>query len=235
MQDQEIDRARQVRRTPCPLPQDVDLVIFDCDGVLVDSESICCAVLSEQLAKVGVNMSSDEVVRAFLGRDFSAVDQHVRRVTGAELPRGFREEYLSRTLAAFSELRAIRGVAEAIDRLTVPACVASSSDRGRVLNALQQTGLMARLAERVWTIENVERGKPAPDLFLAAAASMGIPAARALVIEDSVNGVLAAKAAGMRVWGFVGGAHYRGFVPPLLEAGAEFLLEEMSLLWPVVS
>ncbi len=93
---------------------------------------------------------------------------------------------------------------------------------------------MARLGERVWTIENVARGKPAPDLFLAAAASMGIPAARALVIEDSVNGVLAAKAAGMRVWGFVGGAHYRGFIPPLLAAGAEFLFEEMSLLWPVV-
>ncbi len=109
MQDQEIDRVRQVRRTPCPLPQDVDLVIFDCDGVLVDSEIICCAVLSEQLANVGVAMSADEVVRTFLGRDFSAVEQYVRRVTGVELPGGFREELLARTVAAFSQLQAIRG------------------------------------------------------------------------------------------------------------------------------
>ena len=234
MQDHEIDRARQVRRTPCPFPQDVDLVIFDCDGVLVDSEIICCALLSERLGTVGVNISCDDVVRTFLGRDFGAVDEYVRRITGAGLPEGFREELLVRTLAAFSELRAISGAAQAIERLPVPACVASSSNRRRVYRALQHTGLMALLADRVWTIENVERGKPAPDIFLAAAASMGVPATRALVIEDSVNGVLAAKAAGMRVWGFVGGAHYRGFIPPLREAGAEFLFEEMSLLWPVV-
>jgi HAD superfamily hydrolase (TIGR01509 family) len=221
-----------LKRTANPLPQDVDLVIFDCDGVLVDSEIICCALLSERLGTVGVDMSGEQVARTFLGRDFSAVDGYVRQVTGVGVPAGFREDYLARTLAAFSELQAIRGAAEAIDRLTVRACVASSSDRRRVCTALQQTGLMARLADRVWTIENVSRGKPAPDIFLAAAAGMGAQTARALVIEDSVNGVLAAKAAGMRVWGFVGGAHYRGFIPPLLEAGAEFLFEDMSLLWP---
>lgn len=229
-----ITQSRQVRRTPCALPQDVDLVIFDCDGVLVDSEIISCALLSERLATVGVNISCDEVVTTFLGRDFSAVDQYVRQVTGVGVPDGFREDFQARTLAAFSQLRAISGAAQALDRLTVPACVASSSDRRRVCNALQHTGLMERLTDRVWTIENVKRGKPAPDIFLAAAANMGVPAARALVIEDSVNGVLAAKAAGMRAWGFVGGTHYRDFLPPLLESGAEFLFEEMSLLWPVV-
>ncbi len=191
--------------------RDFDLIIFDCDGVLVDSEPLSCACLASALTRHGIDTSLDLVFERFLGRSFATVEAHVLATTGANLPPEFRDALRDDVTAAFTrDLRAIDGIAELLARLDQPYCLASSSDRPRIDLSLKLTGLDPAFAGRIFNAEMVARGKPAPDLFLHAAAGMGADPARCLVVEDSVSGVQAGKAAGMTVWGFTGGGHYAG-------------------------
>jgi HAD superfamily hydrolase (TIGR01509 family) len=210
-----------------------DLVIFDCDGVLVDSEVLSCQCLSEVLGECGIALSEDQAVELFLGRSSAALLSHYkddRRVN----PETFLPELKSRVLQRFSErLRPIPGVEAVVSRLESLSCVASSSDLDRVSQSLALTGLASLFGSRLYTAQMVERGKPAPDLFLYAAAQMHAAPQRTLVIEDSVSGVTAAKAAGMAVWGFVGGSHYqsRDGRAMLYDAGADRVFDRMTDFW----
>src|ERR1700738_3223947 len=188
---------------------DPDLIIFDCDGVLVDSEVLSCRCLSEVLAGYGISLGLDQALDLFLGRSMTAVLDHYKTI-GRLDPEQFSAELRAGVRAAFlSALCPIEGVSSGLEGLHTPHCVASSSDVDRVSLSLSLTGLASHFDGRLYTSQMVERGKPAPDLFLYAAERMRTDPSRTLVIEDSVSGVTAGKAAGMTVWGFVGGSHYR--------------------------
>jgi HAD superfamily hydrolase (TIGR01509 family) len=211
---------------------DWDLVIFDCDGVLVDSEILSCRCLAEALTDHGLATDLETVLELFLGRSVTAVFEHCRAL-GRPLPPTFAVDLRQRVRAAFAKsLQPMPAVATAVKRLPARYCLASSSDRERVFFSLEVTGLAELFGDRVYTAQMVARGKPAPDLFLYAAAEMRAEPARTLVIEDSVSGVAAGKAAGMTVWGFVGGSHYtnRDGRRQLKEAGADRVFEQMSEL-----
>lgn len=187
-----------------------DLVIFDCDGVLIDSEVISARVLVELAAEAGIAFDAAHVREHFLGRSFPTVARSIRDSFGVPLPPDFEAAYRSRLLDRFeTELRPTEGVLDLLARLSVPACVATSSSPQRAARSLAIAGL-DRFLPRVFTASLVPRGKPAPDLFLHAAAAMGARPDRCLVIEDSRPGILAARAAGMEVIFYAGGSHHRG-------------------------
>jgi HAD superfamily hydrolase (TIGR01509 family) len=189
----------------------VDLVIFDCDGVLIDSEVISAQMLIEALAGYGVAIDRDFVTRHFLGRSYPVVLSEIRTRFGVALPAEFEAEYRTRLLAAFEDrLTVIPGAAEALAAMTVPWCVATSSCPARAQRSLEICGLDRLVGDRIFTATMVSQGKPAPDLFLHAAATMGAAPGACLVIEDSLNGIRAARAAGMACWRFTGGSHLKG-------------------------
>ena len=186
-------------------------MIFDCDGVLIDSEIISARMLVRELGALGVDIDLPYVARHFLGRSYPTVMQVIRTEFGVDLPSGFEEQYRARLLAAFRrELRIMPGVRMVLEGLALPWCVATSSSAGRARTSLDIVGLADLVGERLTTAAEVAHGKPAPDLFLLAARKMGVAASRCLVIEDSLNGIRAAKAAGMEVWHFAGGSHLAG-------------------------
>jgi HAD superfamily hydrolase (TIGR01509 family) len=210
-----------------------DLIIFDCDGVLVDSELLSCQCLSDELSVSGISLTLAQALDLFLGRSTSAVTQHYL-VLGQTLPVDFPLQLKSRVLAAFEKaLRPVLDVETVLSGLRMPYCVASSSDLDRVSLSLDVTGLRAHFGDRIYSAQMVRHGKPAPDLFLHAAEQMGAQPARTLVIEDSASGVQAGKAAGMTVWGFVGGSHYRGRDGQaiLSGAGADRVFARMLDFW----
>ncbi|MBI1218498.1 MAG: HAD-IA family hydrolase [Rhodobacteraceae bacterium] len=192
------------------MPQ-TELVIFDCDGVLIDSEVISANMLIAELKGYGVEMDMAFVSRHFLGRSYPAVLKEVREHFGVHLPDQFEADYRRRLLAAFArDLKVMPGVAGVIARLRRPYALATSSSPERVTQSLRLTGLDALFGRNVFTASMVSRGKPAPDLFLHVAQAMGADPARCLVLEDSLNGVRAGLAAGMEVWRFTGGSHLAG-------------------------
>ena len=210
-----------------------DLIIFDCDGVLVDSEVLSCRCLSETLAAYGIDLGIDQALDLFLGRSVTAVFQHYEAL-GRGIPEQFATELRTGVRAAFlSSLCPIEGVQSVLENLTIPHCVASSSDVDRVSFSLSLTGLAPHFDTRLYTSQMVARGKPAPDLFLYAAERMKVAPHRTLVIEDSISGVKAGKAAGMIVWGFVGGSHYqsRDGKAILGAAGADRVFGRMADFW----
>src|SRR5258708_31922822 len=185
------------------------LIIFDCDGVLVDSEVLSCRCLGEALAGCGIEVGRGETFDLFLGRSLDAVLEHYQGL-GRSIPRQFPAELMVKVQETFrSALCPIEGIESVLEGLKIPHCVASSSTLDRVSLSLSLTSLAGHFGDRLYTAQMVDRGKPAPDLFLYAAERMQADPARTLVIEDSVSGVQAAKAAGMTVWGFVRGTHYR--------------------------
>ncbi|KQQ80167.1 hydrolase [Xanthomonas sp. Leaf131] len=185
-----------------------DLVIFDCDGVLVDSEPLSCAVLAQALQRHEVDFGVEDVKRHFLGRSLATVRAHVGTL-GIALPEDFETRLNADLLARFrTELQPVAGVAALLEAVDRPLCVASSSHLERVRLCLQVTGLARHFGAHVYTAESVARGKPAPDLFLFAAERLQTLPGACLVIEDSPSGVQAACAAGMEVWGFTGGSHH---------------------------
>ncbi|TMV86323.1 HAD family hydrolase [Thioclava sp. BHET1] len=204
---------------------DIGLVIFDCDGVLIDSEVISCSLLIKELRPYGVEIDMPFVQRHFLGRAYPVMLREVRERFGVILPEAFEIEYRRALLAAFADhLEIVPGVREVLSRLGVACCVATSSSPERVRQSLMLTGLDDIFAGRVYTSSMVARGKPAPDLFLHAAAEMGVDPTACVVIEDSANGLRAARAAGMEVWHFTGGSHLRDMPRDLV---AEFDLPEV--------
>ena len=188
-----------------------DLVIFDCDGVLIDSEIISARMLVEELAGFGVSIDLPYVAQHFLGRSYPTVMAQIRREFGLDLPAEFEDQYRARLIAAFEVgLRVMPGVEPVLRALALPWCVATSSSPMRAARSLQIAGLDGLVGDGLFTASMVARGKPAPDLFLHVAAQRGVLPGRCLVIEDSLNGVRAGLAAGMVVWRFTGGSHLAG-------------------------
>ena len=194
-----------------------NLVIFDCDGVLIDSEIISAKMLVDELARLGVAIDLDYVARHFLGRSYPTVMQQIREEFGLNLPEAFEEQYRNRLLAAFErDLTIMPGIAEVIGALAVPYCIATSSSPRRARRSLEIVAFPGLDETPLFTASMVEHGKPAPDLFLLAAEKMGVKPRDCLVIEDSLNGIRAAHAAGMEVLRFTGGTHLQGrdLTPP---------------------
>ncbi len=185
-----------------------DLVIFDCDGVLVDSEPISMAVLIEMIDAAGGSIGEEEAYDRFLGKSMASICDVLRADFGLRMQpihlAAMREKLYTRFA---QELQPIPGVKAAVRALNCAKCVASSSQVERVRLSLTVTGLIDDLGDHIFSSSMVRRGKPAPDLFLHAAEAMGKTPDACLVIEDSLAGVSAAKSAGMRVFGFVGGSH----------------------------
>jgi HAD superfamily hydrolase (TIGR01509 family) len=184
------------------------LIVFDNDGVLVDSESLANRLLASYLSESGVPTSFDYSVRHYLGGSLSRVRTHVEREFGHVLDPSFERQFERRLLDAFeSELRPMPGVPGIVSWLRaegIPFCVASSGSHDRVRSSLRAAGLWRDFDGRAFSADDVSAGKPEPDLFLWAARTMGVPPARALVIEDSPLGVEAGLAAGMTVWAVAG-------------------------------
>jgi HAD superfamily hydrolase (TIGR01509 family) len=210
----------------------VDLVIFDCDGVLVDSEVISCRVHAETLTRHGYPITADQVLVRFLGVSDREARQTIESEMGRLLPQDFEAQIGHAALQRYaSELTAIPYVGEAIDAIGVPKCVASSGTHEKIRHGLTCAGLYDRLAPDIFSATQVERGKPAPDLFLFAAERMHATPARCIVIEDSIPGIKGARAAGMTVLGFHGGSHCRpGYDDTLKNAGAFATFDDMRQL-----
>jgi HAD superfamily hydrolase (TIGR01509 family) len=203
-------------------------VIFDCDGVLIDSEPIANRVLAEQLHAVGLRMSLDEVMTTFVGRTQAGCLSLAAELLGHELPASFAASWDATLFAAFArELKAIEGVPECLQQLQLPYCVASNSSPERMRNSLKAAGLLSLFEGRMFSATSVERPKPAPDLFLHAARSMNAPPSRCAVIEDTATGVRAGVAAGMTVFGYVGGMYAE---PEKLRGEGAITFDDMSQL-----
>jgi HAD superfamily hydrolase (TIGR01509 family) len=209
-----------------------DLVIFDCDGVLVDSEVISCRAHAETLTRHGYPITAEQVFDRFLGRSTRQANLEVEAELGRSLPDDFHvqlQEALFRAFAA--SLEPVPHVEAALEAIAQPICVASSGSQERMRVSLGRAGLYDRFAPNIFSATQVTRGKPAPDLFLFAAGQMATLPARCLVIEDSVPGIAAARAAGMAVLGFHGGSHCRpGYADTLRAAGAVITFDDMRQL-----
>jgi HAD superfamily hydrolase (TIGR01509 family) len=221
-----------VKKTRQNRDQNFDLVIFDCDGVLVDSEVISCRAHAEVLSRHGYSITADQVLDRFLGVSDREARLTIEAELGRDLPDNFETQVKQATLQFYAgDLRAISFIGEAIEAIGLPKCVASSGTPEKIRHGLTCAGLYDRLAPNIFSASQVKRGKPAPDLFLFAAAQMQAASARCLVIEDSVPGITGALAAGMTVLGFHGGSHCRpGYGDTLRAAGAIMTFDDMRQL-----
>ncbi|WP_329621564.1 HAD family hydrolase [Streptomyces sp. NBC_01255] len=184
----------------------VELVIFDCDGVLVDSERIYCRVDREVFASLGAEFTEAEVIEHFVGSSHEMLTAIVEERRGRPLEPGWQTPFKQRYDDVLdAELTAVEGITHVLDTLPLPYCLASNSSHAGIRKNLGRTGLLDRFEGRMFSARDVARGKPAPDLFLHAAATMGVPPERCAVVEDSPYGVQAARAAGMRAFGYCGG------------------------------
>lgn len=182
-----------------------DLVIFDCDGVVVDSESISDEVFGDFIRPLGVDLPLAKRHELFLGRRLAECVAIVEKLTGRPVPPDALDRYRAdRDRAMRERVKPIPGIREVLAGLHVPYCIASSGEHSKMQATLGSTGLMPLFEGRIFSATEVARGKPAPDIFLYAAENMGAAPARTAVVEDSVNGVLAGRAAGMTVFGFGG-------------------------------
>ena len=200
----------------------VELLVLDCDGVLVDSELLASRTGSDCLATCGIDMPAAEIRQRYTGVSFPAWTADVQQRYGVRLPDDFASIFAARLRQRFElELQPVPGIVELLDALPMRRCVASGSSPERLQHSLTLTGLHGRLAPHIYSVAHVARGKPAPDLFLHAAARMGTSPPRCVVVEDSVAGIQAARAAGMRVIGFCGGSHCdAGHAARLMDSGA---------------
>jgi HAD superfamily hydrolase (TIGR01509 family) len=202
------------------------LVIFDCDGVLVDSERLAVRLEAELISEYGWRLNEADVLKRFVGRSDAYMQGEVEQAVGRPLP-DFQHRYRERLYAAFrSELSPVDGVIGALESLYCPMCVASSGTHEKMRLTLGLTGLLPLFEGRIFSATEVEFGKPAPDLFLLAAQRCGVAAARCVVVEDSKSGVEAARAAGMRSLGYAGGITPASW----LEGPGTVVFDEMALL-----
>ena len=188
------------------------LVIFDCDGVLVDSEPLSNTCFARALQREGLDWTVEETMRRLMGRSMKSCVEIVEGILGRKLPADFVERLQVETLQSFKDapLKPVRGVVEAIDALEaagIETCVASSGGHDKMEVSLGVTGLLSRFKGRIFSSSDVPRGKPFPDLFLHAAIAMNVQPFDCVVVEDSVPGVQAAKAAGMRALAYAAASH----------------------------
>ena len=209
-----------------------DLVIFDCDGVLVDSEVISCRAHAATLTRHGYPITADQVLDRFLGVSDREARLTIEAELGRSLPDDFEVQVKQATLQHYADdLRPVPYIGEAIAAISLPKCVASSGTPAKIRHGLTCAGLYDVLAPHIFSAGQVKRGKPAPDLFLFAAEQMKASPARCIVIEDSIPGVTGAVAAGMTVLGFHGGSHCRpGYADTLRAAGANVTFDDMRAL-----
>ncbi len=189
-----------------PYTRRPELVIFDCDGVLVDSERIAIRVDAIVLADLGWPLTEAEIIERFVGRSDEDIARDIEAHLGRALPEKWEDAYQHLYTEAFEkELKAVDGVVQALDHITATTCVASSGNHEQIRRSLRLTNLYERFEGRIFSASEVANGKPAPDLFLHAAARLGVPPTSCAVVEDSRYGVAAARAAGMAVFGYAGG------------------------------
>jgi HAD superfamily hydrolase (TIGR01509 family) len=207
-----------------------DLIIFDCDGVLVDSEVLSVREEIACLRKHGFDVTTQDIVDRYMGVSIAAMLADLETRFGRSLPENFAETLRQRIALAFeAELTVMPGLPALLAALPGKICVASSSAPPRLRQSLSLTGLLARFEPHIFSATQVARGKPAPDLFLFAAERMGVAPDRCLVIEDSIAGVTAARAAGMTALGFCGGGHCApGHADRLRAAGATHVFDHMD-------
>ena len=210
----------------------IDLIIFDCDGVLVDSEVISCRAHAATLTRHGYAITADQVLDRFLGVSDREARLTIEAELGRSLPSDFEAQVKQATLQRYADdLQPVPHVAEAVAAIGLPKCVASSGTPEKIRHGLTCAGLYDILAPHIFSAGQVKRGKPAPDLFLFAAEQMRALPARCIVIEDSIPGVTGAVAAGMTVLGFHGGSHCRpGYADTLRAAGAAATFDDMRQL-----
>ncbi len=208
------------------------LLIFDCDGTLVDSELIALEVLSDMMGEQGLPMDVPACLHAFMGKHAEDILAEIERLIGRALPAGegvrMRERMLDRLRV---ELQPVPGAAAVLAGLDGPRCVASSSDPTRIALCLERTDLARFFGDHIFSATQVAHGKPAPDLFLLAARTMAVDPADCLVIEDSTAGIAAGRRAGMAVIGFAGASHAdAGHAAALRAAGADLVIAHMREL-----
>jgi HAD superfamily hydrolase (TIGR01509 family) len=202
-----------------------DLIIFDCDGVLVDSERVTNAVFARMLNELGLPVTLDDMFSDFVGLSMAQCLKQVAERLGRAPPPGFEAEYRRRSQAALeAELKVVAGVPQMLEALRLPYCVASNGSHDKMRATLGLTGLLPRFAGRMFSAQEVAAPKPAPDVFLHAARSLDVDPARCLVVEDTPTGVRAGVAAGMTVWA------YAALMPAsrLIEAGAASAFAQMA-------
>jgi HAD superfamily hydrolase (TIGR01509 family) len=207
------------------------LIIFDCDGVLVDSESITAQVLKEMLAEIAIDITTADIFDHYVGIPFPDALNMLAKTYDFTPADNFIEIFTQRSLMALEkDLLPIPGVKALLDQLQLPFCVASNSRPEKVRAMLKFTELLDQFEGKIFTASQVNRPKPAPDVYLFAAKSFNFDPAACLVIEDSEVGVKAAKAAGMTVYG------YTATTKPqrLLDAGADSVFNQMSDLLPLI-
>jgi HAD superfamily hydrolase (TIGR01509 family) len=206
---------------------DFELVIFDCDGVLVDSEVLTNTVLRDMLVELGATVTLDDMFERFVGHTWERCLELAGELLGGAPPEDFAARYRVRCGHVLREqLQPVRGIKLALSRITLPTCVASSGDHDKMRTTLGLTGLLDQFEGRLFSVTQVARGKPAPDVFLFAASQMGVPPDRVAVVEDTPVGVTAGLAAGMKVFGYAG----RTPRQRLMSAGANAIFDDMSIL-----
>ena len=180
-----------------------ELIIFDCDGVLVDSEAISCGVLAEEARKLGSKLTNEEARRIFAGTNLKFCFEYIENEIGQALPIDMEKIYREKTRERFAkDLQPIEGIHELVASLTLPYCVASNAPFGKMNFNLKKVGLFPFFEKNMFSAYQVKAWKPDPTLFLTAAKTMGFPPEKCLVVEDSLSGVKAAVAAGMDVLGY---------------------------------
>ena len=208
-------------------------IIFDFDGVLADSEVLSNTVIAEIVTELGVPTTVDDAYRTYMGKRLNEVIETIERVIGRKLPADFADAYQARTFDAFrARLRPVDGARDFIAAWrALPQCIASSSSPERLALSLEVLNMAALFEGRVFSASNVARGKPHPDIFLHAAEQMGVDARDCIVIEDSVGGVTAGRAAGATVIGFTAASHIQpGHDARLREAGADHVVASFAEL-----
>ena len=202
----DVNGRQTAERHPGDAEEPVELVIFDCDGVLIDSERLSVRLDVMMFGELGWPMSEAEVIERFIGRSDRDTRAAIEAHLGRPLPDGWDEPFKPMYAELFAaELTPVDGVLEALDAITLPSCVASSATHEHLQRMLGLTGLYERFAGRIFSSDDVARGKPAPDVFLHAAAQMSARPSGCVAVEDSRAGVQAARAAGMRVLAYAGG------------------------------
>jgi HAD superfamily hydrolase (TIGR01509 family) len=222
------DDTRLVRDSVAGVPRPLELVIFDCDGVLVDSETLASELEVELFAEIGMPMTAAEIAERFLGRSVAFVNAAIAEHLGGSLPADWARHWEDRYQAVLTErLRPIAGVAKALAQITLPVCVASSSEPASIAFKLSLCGLDRWFGDRVFSATQVRNGKPAPDLFLLAARRLSVDPSACAVIEDSPVGVQAGRAAGMRTFAYAGSALV---ARDQLDGEATIVFDDMRLL-----
>jgi HAD superfamily hydrolase (TIGR01509 family) len=181
-------------------------IIFDCDGVLVDTEKIGNGILLEMAAEHGFDMKIEDAYRSFNGRNLKECFQHIESAIAKKLPQSFENEYRTKSFEAFkTQVKPMEGVVEFIDKLEIPYCVASSGPVDKIRLNLEVAGLLDKFENRIFSSYQINSWKPEPGIFLHAAKQMGFEVKDCVVIEDSKAGVMSGKSGGFRVYGFANG------------------------------